>query len=211
MLFSVSPLCSCQDEFFDCVETNEDLKRLRSAADSEPEKASLKETAAITLWMKLLHALPIGNLAGHFSCFHSINSRSGQGMFGVRFKLSSCEPENPLFCDVWQESEGGLSPSISSYSLASSHEEAVSLHVGHVCPMEKAEVYWWLHQWKVKAMALLERTRRSFLERNPSAGVDGCRAQSFFVVFFVRIEWMERSILACWPKAWNGMGKWWNC
>ena len=31
----------------------------------------------------------------------------------------------PIFCDVlWQESEGGLSPSISSYSLASSSEEA---------------------------------------------------------------------------------------
>ena len=78
-----------KDEFFDCVETNEDLKRLRS----DISVASTPSTRV-------------------------------------------------------PESEGGLSPSISAYSLASSHEE-------------------------VKAMALLERTRRSFLERNPSAGADG--------------------------------------
>lgn len=100
MQFSIfSPLCSCQDEFFDCVETNEDLKRLRSAADSEPEKASLpelkKRMRLSPCGMKLyFHALPIGGSAGHFSCFHSINSCSGQGKFGAfqAFKLSSCDP-----------------------------------------------------------------------------------------------------------------------
>ena len=40
-------------------------------------------------------------------------------------------------------------------------------------------------KWKVKAMALLERTRRSFLERNPSAGADGWLSPVVFLVVFV--------------------------
>ena len=47
--------------------------------------------------------------------------------------------------------------------------------------------------FQVKAMALLERTRRSFLERNPSAGADGRRARCFFlVVFFCSDGMMEQ-------------------
>ena len=66
-IFSFFSLCSCQDEFFDCVETNEDLKRLRSAADSEPKKASLpelKERLRLSPYgMTVFACIAIGNLA----------------------------------------------------------------------------------------------------------------------------------------------------
>lgn len=89
-LSHVEPYGKCkEDQFFDCVETNEDLCRLRS-------DSSITSTPSTRL----------------------------------------------------PESEGGLSPSFSSYSLSSLDEE-------------------------VKAMDLLERTRKSFMERNPSAGADG--------------------------------------
>jgi len=172
--------------------------RTRESISSRVEK----ENAAITLWDETVFpCIAHWRLGRTFQLLplHQLVFRTGK-IWGISsFQAFKLWPIFPLFCDVlWQESEGGLSPSISAYSLASSHEEAPSVFDGM---STSVSMYRRLGdgciKWKVKAMALLERTRRSFLERNPSAGADGCRAQSFFscCVFFCSDGMMEGWIL----------------
>lgn len=167
--------------------------RTRESISSRVEK----ENAAITLWDETeFPCIAHWRLGRTFQLLplHQLVFRTGK-IWGISsFQAFKLWPIFPLFCDVlWQESEGGLSPSISAYSLASSHEEAPSVFrtpcIGHDSATRCIS-------FQVKAMALLERTRRSFLERNPSAGADGCRARCFFlVVFFCSDGMMEQWIL----------------